>query len=42
MKESITYAEARNALILCHGINNPTDYQIAMFILYGEVEPSAA
>lgn len=33
----MTYNKARATLILFYGINNPTEKQIAKFILFGEL-----
>ena len=32
--------EARAALVMVHGINNPTARQIALFVLFGIVDKS--
>ena len=40
-KESLTIEGAKAALEDVHGIINPTDRQIAMFVLFGIVEREA-
>lgn len=37
----MTKEQAKSTLILVYGIKEPTDEQIAQFILFGEVHPNS-